>query len=248
MRTYILSALTVVVFGVLALGPANAENGAWQCMSPAFACGDAPTAKSYRGYEYAYAGEHTYRRQASVKRKPTRVASHEVSKPKAERKQEQAKVDLPEKKQAKIETPAVKIETPIVNQKQAAAPAADAKTPVVEKKPEIAVRKVETERAYRVTSTQSGMASYYGSESGSRTASGQRFNPSAMTAAHRTLPFGTRVRVTNKRNGKSVVVTINDRGPFIRGRIIDLSTAAAGVIGMRSSGVAPVTVERIATN
>lgn len=90
---------------------------------------------------------------------------------------------------------------------------------------------------------QSGMASYYGSESGSQTASGQRFNPGAMTAAHRSLPFGTKVRVTNKRNGRSVVVTINDRGPFIRGRIIDLSTGAAGVIGMRSSGVAPVSVE-----
>ncbi len=89
----------------------------------------------------------------------------------------------------------------------------------------------------------SGMASYYGSELGSRTASGARFNPSAMTAAHRTLPFGTKVRVTNKRNGRSVIVTINDRGPFIRGRIIDLSSGAAGVIGMRSSGVAPVSVE-----
>ena len=89
----------------------------------------------------------------------------------------------------------------------------------------------------------SGMASYYGSESGSRTASGARFVPSAMTAAHRTLPFGTKVRVTNKRNGRSVVVTINDRGPFIRGRIIDLSSGAAGVIGMRSSGVAPVSME-----
>lgn len=92
-------------------------------------------------------------------------------------------------------------------------------------------------------STQSGMASYYGTESGSQTASGARFNPSAMTAAHRTLPFGTKVRVTNKRNGRSVVVTINDRGPFIRGRIIDLSTGAAGIIGMRSAGIAPVTVE-----
>jgi rare lipoprotein A len=69
-----------------------------------------------------------------------------------------------------------------------------------------------------------------------------------MTAAHRTLPFGTKVRVTNKRNGKTVVVTINDRGPFIRGRVIDLSTAAAGIIGMKSSGLAPVTVERIAKN
>jgi rare lipoprotein A len=97
--------------------------------------------------------------------------------------------------------------------------------------------------AYAGGSAHSGMASYYGSESGSQTASGARFNPSAMTAAHRTLPFGTKVRVTNKRNGRSVVVTINDRGPFIRGRIIDLSSGAAGVIGMRSSGVAPVSVE-----
>jgi rare lipoprotein A len=75
------------------------------------------------------------------------------------------------------------------------------------------------------------MASYYGNESGSQTASGARFVASAMTAAHRTLPFGTKVRVTNKANGRSVVVTINDRGPFVRGRIIDQSTGAAGVIG-----------------
>jgi len=86
-----------------------------------------------------------------------------------------------------------------------------------------------------------GMASYYWQ--GTRTASGARFNPDGLTAAHRTLPFGTKVRVTNKRNGRSVVVTINDRGPFIRGRIIDLSRGAAGVIGMRSAGVAPVSVE-----
>jgi rare lipoprotein A len=64
-----------------------------------------------------------------------------------------------------------------------------------------------------------------------------------MTAAHRSLPFGTRVRVTNKRNGRSVVVTINDRGPFVRGRVIDLSTGAATVIGMISAGVAPVSLE-----
>ncbi len=97
--------------------------------------------------------------------------------------------------------------------------------------------------AYAGGGSYSGMASYYGSESGSRTASGAHFNPGAMTAAHRTLPFGTRVRVTNRRNGRSVVVTINDRGPFVRGRVIDLSSGAAGVIGMRSSGVAPVSLE-----
>jgi rare lipoprotein A len=89
-----------------------------------------------------------------------------------------------------------------------------------------------------------GVASYYGYDgSGNRTASGQRFNPERLTAAHRHLPFGTRVRVTNTRNGRSVVVRINDRGPFIRGRVIDLSVAAARVLGMMGSGVAPVRIE-----
>jgi rare lipoprotein A len=69
-----------------------------------------------------------------------------------------------------------------------------------------------------------GMASYYGSESGSQSASGARINPSAMTASHPSLPFGTKVRVTNQGNGRSVVVTITDRGPFVRGRIIDVSS------------------------
>jgi rare lipoprotein A len=64
-----------------------------------------------------------------------------------------------------------------------------------------------------------------------------------MTAAHKTLPFGTRVRVTHATNGRSVVVTINDRGPYIRGRTIDLSKAAAGVIGMLGQGVARIRME-----
>ncbi|MBD2197684.1 MULTISPECIES: septal ring lytic transglycosylase RlpA family protein [Calothrix] len=89
-----------------------------------------------------------------------------------------------------------------------------------------------------------GIASWYGYDgSGSRTASGKRFNPEGMTAAHRSLPFGTRVRVTNTRNGRSVVVSITDRGPYIRGRIIDVSAGAARVLGMMGSGVAPVKIE-----
>ncbi len=87
----------------------------------------------------------------------------------------------------------------------------------------------------------SGMASYYGNESGSRTASGQRMNASAMTAAHRSLPFGTKLRVTH--GDRSVVVTINDRGPFIRGRVLDLSTGAARVIGLTGAGVGRVVAE-----
>jgi rare lipoprotein A len=87
----------------------------------------------------------------------------------------------------------------------------------------------------------SGMASFYGNESGSQTASGQRFNQNALTAAHRSLPFGTKLKVTH--GGRSVVVTINDRGPFIRGRVLDLSTGAARAIGLTSAGVGHVTAE-----
>ena len=87
----------------------------------------------------------------------------------------------------------------------------------------------------------SGMASFYGNESGRQTASGQRFNQNALTAAHRTLPFGTKLRVTH--GGRSVVVTINDRGPFVHGRVLDLSTAAAREVGITSAGVGRVTAE-----
>lgn len=89
-----------------------------------------------------------------------------------------------------------------------------------------------------------GVASYYGRRfHGRLTANGERFNMNAMTAAHKTLPFGTRVRVTNPRNGRSVTVRINDRGPFIRGRTIDLSRAAAQRLGMIASGHARVKLD-----
>jgi peptidoglycan lytic transglycosylase len=90
-----------------------------------------------------------------------------------------------------------------------------------------------------VARAESGIASVY-AYSGSKTASGQRANPGGLTAAHRTLPFGTMVRVTNRHNSKSVVVRINDRGPFVRGRVIDLTPAGARAIGM--SGLAPVSL------
>lgn len=83
-----------------------------------------------------------------------------------------------------------------------------------------------------------GGASWYALSS--RTASGERMNASYMTAAHRSLKFGTKVEVTNRRNGKSVVVRINDRGPFIRGRVMDLSKAAASQVGMVSAGTANI--------
>jgi rare lipoprotein A len=86
-----------------------------------------------------------------------------------------------------------------------------------------------------------GIASFYGNESGSKTASGQRFNENAMTAAHRSLPFGTKLKVTH--GDRSVVVTINDRGPFVHGRVLDLSTAAARAVGLTSAGVGHVVAE-----
>jgi len=235
MRTLVFSAVALLCLGFMSVTPSAAAPGAWQCMSPAFACGDAPTFKRHRAKGYAADTER--RRDRSQKRSRKHVAKHKVSKPtaehaakpaapskQAESKQEAkpaannaaAKVEMPERKQAALgeQKPATK--------KAAAAPA---------------------EGNYRVRSSQSGIASYYWQPQ--RVASGGYFNPNAMTAAHRTLPFGTKVRVTNKRNGKSVIVTINDRGPFIRGRVIDLSKAAAGVIGMQGAGLAPVLVERL---
>jgi len=88
-----------------------------------------------------------------------------------------------------------------------------------------------------------GLASFYGYDfAGRLTANGERFNPQAMTAASKTLPFGTLVRVTNRHNGRSVVVRINDRGPYVGGRVIDLSLGAASVVGMLGSGVAAVDI------
>lgn len=86
----------------------------------------------------------------------------------------------------------------------------------------------------------SGLASYY--SEGRKTASGERFDPSELTAAHRSLPFGTRLQVTNVKTGRSVVVRVNDRGPFVHGRVVDVSYSAAQALGMINTGVAPVKV------
>ena len=89
-----------------------------------------------------------------------------------------------------------------------------------------------------------GAASYYAAKfHGKRTASGETFNSKSMTAAHRTLPFGTKLKVTNLRNKKFVIVRVNDRGPHVRGRIVDISRTAAELIGMRRTGTARVKLE-----
>ena len=96
----------------------------------------------------------------------------------------------------------------------------------------------------RSPSVQAGLASWYGLDfHGKKTSGGEKYNMYELTAAHRTLPFGTYVMVTNERNEKSVKVIVNDRGPFIEGRIIDLSYAAAKAIDMVGPGVIPVRVE-----
>jgi rare lipoprotein A len=93
---------------------------------------------------------------------------------------------------------------------------------------------------------QCGGASWYGPGfHGKRAASGEKFNQNAMTAAHKTLPFGTVVKVIDQRTGKSVTVTINDRGPFHRGRIIDLSKAAATKLGFRNAGTTKVCISSV---
>ena len=97
--------------------------------------------------------------------------------------------------------------------------------------------------AFSVAKAQSGIASIY---SGGQTANGERADANGMTAAHKTLPFGTLVRVTHQRSGRSVIVRINDRGPFVAGRVIDVTPAAARALGF--SGLAPVTLDIIDRN
>jgi len=89
----------------------------------------------------------------------------------------------------------------------------------------------------------SGVAAYYSTDYKGRTASGQRYDPNKFTCAHRTLPFGTRVHVTDQRSHRSVDVVVNDRGPFTKGRVIDLSLAAANALGMTQRGLIRVTAE-----
>jgi rare lipoprotein A len=102
-----------------------------------------------------------------------------------------------------------------------------------------------TEKKYVVRSVEQGKASWYSiaTNRGTKTASGQRLCNVSPTAAHKTLPMGTKVRVINEANGKSEIVTINDRGPYIRGRIIDVTVGVADRLGFRQRGVVPVRVE-----
>ncbi len=99
-------------------------------------------------------------------------------------------------------------------------------------------------RARRTPCLEEGLASYYGRRfQGRRTASGQRYDAEAFTCAHRSLPFGTRLRITDLESGRSVVVTVNDRGPAVRGRVVDVSLAAARALDLVKRGVTRVRLE-----
>jgi rare lipoprotein A len=211
MRTFVKSTVAAATLGLMAVVPAKAATH-WECMGSYVACGSSG----------AYgASSRNYRSQGRIYAdRADRRLSRRASSPRltAERTEPRKPVRV-----AKAETAGTRVSA---SSESANPPPARAEKPV---------------RVAGGGKTQSGMASYYGTESGSRTASGARYNPSAMTAAHRTLPFGTKVRVTNKRNGRSVVVRINDRGPFVRGRVIDVTPHAAGVLGF--SGLTPVSLE-----
>lgn len=108
-------------------------------------------------------------------------------------------------------------------------------------KPALAAAVLLVAAGFSTANAQTGQASWY--KMGKMTANGERYNPMGMTAAHRTLPFGTRVKVKNLRNGRTVVVRINDRGPFAKRRIIDVSMGAARKLGMIRSGTARVSIK-----
>jgi len=119
---------------------------------------------------------------------------------------------------------------------QPAPPTAPAQPPITQPQPSAAAPSF----------IQTGLASFYGhAHDGKITASGENFDHQEFTAAHRTLAFGTQLRVTNLENGQTVTVKITDRGPYVRGRIIDVSLAAAEALGMRDKGVARVKIEAI---
>ena len=137
------------------------------------------------------------------------------------------------------------IMTPMPSQAILMAPSIESlTTPMRSQEWDLKIEKVLPNYRAPVASSQYGDASWYGPGFyGNRTANGEVYRPGTMTAAHKYLPFGTRVRVTNLNNGRSTILRINDRGPYVGGRIIDLSETAAGVLGVRSSGVAPVKVQ-----
>ena len=157
--------------------------------------------------------------------------------------------DTPSRALATREVPPAESEPGELSSDKPPAPAPRSETPPVAHVPSPPETQ-QTQRAARIpepsqpTSTETGLASWYGARHhGKRTANGEIFNQEHLTAAHPTLPWGTKVKVINLDNGKSVDVRINDRGPFKQGRIIDVSRAAARALGMVRQGIATVRIE-----
>jgi rare lipoprotein A len=227
MRIFLKSILAMLPLAFFASNPAHAAAEAWRqsCTGADYVCGGGEVAKSKK----------------AVASKPV----NKVAKIKAKQPVEVSSDDAPEKatvkkKTASVKKPSVKVaDTPV---KAKAKKVAKVETDDDADQPK-AKSKSKAAKSGGGSEYQSGMASWYGGNfHGRKTANGETYDMNEMTAAHKTLPFGTRVRVTNTRNGDYVDVRINDRGPFVGGRIIDLSRAAASDIGLMNSGVTHVKV------
>ena len=211
MRTFILSALAVLSFGLIQTAPASAARGEWSCVGAEFVCGS-----QSRSVQRAYAPEKKKGNSYAARPQKSRDTESASDRPHKSRNSDVASV----KSHSKVARNDDGEDTPVRHKRGSSKGSGDG--------------------LGKGSVYQTGQASFY--HEPQALASGGRFNPNAMTAAHKTLPFGTKVRVTNQRNGESVVVTINDRGPYAGGRVIDLSAAAAGAISMKNAGVAPVSI------
>ena len=214
MRTLLTAIATILSAGLMAATSAHAA-ARWTCDGPEYVCGGASSSSA--------SDEGTPRRAAKARKQETSVTNDDDEKP-------------ARRKRAAVAKSSDDDAQPVRRKRAVVAKASDD-----DEKPARRRRARSSDDGDNGGgATFSGAASYYWEPQA--LASGGRFNPNAYTAAHKTLPFGTRVRVTNQRNGQSVDVVINDRGPYVAGRVIDLSKAAAHDINMQGAGVVPVSV------
>ena len=230
MRSIFKAILALLPMAVLAQSPAHAAADGWRqsCSGPAYICGGDIAASKTAAVKPA-------KKSPAVASTPAQAVKAKVAKAKIKKPAEFSNDDTPVKVKAKKKVASVA--NPKVKVAKAAVDKGDEDAPKAKKKV------TKASKSSGGSEYQSGMASWYGGNfNGRKTANGEIYNMNEMTAAHKTLPFGTLVRVTNTRNGDTVDVRINDRGPFVGGRIIDLSRAAASDIGLTASGVAPVKI------
>ena len=229
MRSIFKAMLTILPLAVVAQTPANAAAEGWRqnCSGPAYVCGGETDATK------------------KIAAKPVKQSPVATDKPEKVNKVAKVKVKKPVEVSADDETVKAKAKKKIANIAKPKAKVAKAavETADDEDAPKVKKKVAKASKGGGGSEYESGMASWYGGNfNGRKTANGEIYNMNEMTAAHKTLPFGTLVRVTNTRSGDSVDVRINDRGPFVGGRVIDLSRAAASDIGVTSSGVAHVKI------